>query len=110
MKGRSRSKRRTERERATLEAMIALFCRERHKTAGKFCLPCQEMLTYAQERLDRCPYKNNKPVCSRCPTPCYRSEMRDSIRSVMRYAGPRMLKRHPLLALRHIFDKLNIKR
>jgi len=28
------------------------------------------------------------------------------VREVMRYAGPRMLLRHPWQALRHILDKL----
>ena len=30
--------------------------------------------------------------------------MRDAIRVVMRYAGPRMLVRHPVLALGHAID------
>jgi len=32
--------------------------------------------------------------------------MRERIRAVMRYAGPRMLWRHPLLALLHLADGL----
>ena len=43
----------------------------------------------------------DKPVCSKCPVHCYRPELRERIRGVMRYAGPRMLYRHPVLALRH---------
>jgi hypothetical protein len=30
--------------------------------------------------------------------------MRERVRTVMRYAGPRMLKRHPYLAVMHILD------
>jgi len=30
--------------------------------------------------------------------------MRERIRSVMRYAGPRMMYRHPLLAFHHLID------
>jgi hypothetical protein len=32
--------------------------------------------------------------------------MRERIRTVMRYAGPRMALRHPLLALAHLLDSL----
>jgi hypothetical protein len=32
--------------------------------------------------------------------------MRERAREVMRYAGPRMLRRHPWLALMHLFDTL----
>ncbi len=58
----------------------------------------------ACERLDRCVYGPEKPTCFTCPIHCYRREMRDAIREVMRYAGPRMLKRHPILAIAHVLD------
>jgi hypothetical protein len=30
--------------------------------------------------------------------------MRENIRKVMRYAGPRMIYHHPIMALRHLLD------
>jgi hypothetical protein len=30
--------------------------------------------------------------------------MREQIRAVMRYAGPRMLYRHPIMTLQHMID------
>jgi hypothetical protein len=30
--------------------------------------------------------------------------MRERVRAVMRYAGPRMLLRHPILAVLHLLD------
>jgi hypothetical protein len=36
---------------------------------------------------------------------CYRPEMRQRVREVMRFAGPKMLLRHPLLAVRHLLDE-----
>jgi hypothetical protein len=30
--------------------------------------------------------------------------MREQVRAIMRYAGPRMLLRHPVLALMHVWD------
>jgi hypothetical protein len=35
---------------------------------------------------------------------CYKPAMREKIKDVMRYSGPRMSYRHPLLALFHFFD------
>ncbi len=31
--------------------------------------------------------------------------MREEVREVMRYAGPRMMRRHPVLAVLHILDR-----
>ncbi|MDR2525428.1 MAG: nitrous oxide-stimulated promoter family protein, partial [Oscillospiraceae bacterium] len=36
---------------------------------------------------------------------CYRADMREKIRAVMRYAGPRMLLHHPVMAIRHFIAK-----
>jgi hypothetical protein len=94
-----------DREYKTIEAMISLYCRERHNTKkNEFCPACQELLTYAKARLDKCPYQKEKPTCAHCPIHCYKPAMREQIREVMRYAGPRMLRRHPLLAIRHLRD------
>jgi hypothetical protein len=59
---------------------------------------------HAWQRLEKCPFQSGKTTCAKCAIHCYRPAMRDRIRSVMRYAGPRMLYRHPLMALQHIID------
>ena len=41
----------------------------------------------------------------KCPVHCYEAAMRERVRQVMRYAGPRMLLRHPILALLHLRDE-----
>lgn len=41
---------------------------------------------------------------------CYSKEMQEEIRKVMRYAGPRMLFVHPVLAIRHVKVTLQNKR
>jgi len=93
----------TEKEVAAL--MIQLYCRAQHrqKEGHVFCSECQALFEYAQERIARCPYKEEKPVCERCPLHCYTPEMREKIRTVMRYAGPRMFWRHPLMAMHHLW-------
>jgi hypothetical protein len=92
------------REKKTVQAMVRLACRGRHGTQDGLCEGCEVLLSYALERLDKCPFQGNKPTCAECPIHCYRPSMRKEIRAVMRYAGPRMLLRHPILAVRHLID------
>jgi hypothetical protein len=35
--------------------------------------------------------------------------MREKVRAVMRYSGPRMAGKHPVLAVRHLLDGLRKK-
>jgi len=96
-----------QREAQTLDAMIALYCRGRHSMPeGELCYSCRELLTYALSRLDKCPFGDNKPACSACPVHCYKPARRKDIQEVMRYSGPRMMRSHPLLAIRHLLKKL----
>jgi len=37
---------------------------------------------------------------------CYKPDMRARVQAVMRYAGPRMLTRHPVMGLRHVVKSL----
>jgi hypothetical protein len=67
-------------------------------------LACAEAQDYALHRIEHCPFGPGKPVCSKCRVHCYGAEQRERIRRVMRYAGPRMLLAHPLLALLHLRD------
>ena len=94
---------RIERERLTIEAMIRLYCRRRHGTgAAGLCPGCWELLEYASARLRACRFGEGKPACSKCPIHCYKPDMRERVRAVMRWSGPRMLWRHPALAIRHL--------
>ena len=100
------SSRRLQREARTVAAMIRRYCRDRHHTTDGLCPECAELLAYARRRLARCPFQDNKTTCGKCPVHCYAPGMRARIREVMRYAGPRMLLSHPLMALRHLLDGL----
>jgi hypothetical protein len=94
---------RLDRERRTIAAMVRLYCRDHHHGA-ELCDACADLDAYASKRLDLCPYGPEKPTCVHCPVHCYQPRMRESIREVMRYAGPRMLARHPFLAVGHLLD------
>jgi len=95
---------RQERERRTVAAMIRLFCRARHGGGRELCAECDDLLRYTDARLAHCPFHAEKPTCAHCPVYCYAPQQREQICTVMRFAGPRMLWRHPLLALGHLLD------
>ena len=92
---------RMDREARTIRCMIAISCRDKHASAGSLCLACAALRDYALVRLDRCPFREDKPACADCTVHCYKPDQRARVREVMRYAGPRMLWRHPVLALAH---------
>ena len=95
---------RLDRERRTVAAMVAMYCRDHHGVEGGLCDECRELEGYAGYRLDKCPYGEGKPTCVACPIHCYGPEQRERVQRVMRYSGPRMMRRHPLLAVFHLFD------
>jgi hypothetical protein len=95
------------RELKTLAAMLRLYCRDHHgaglRNEEQLCGECSGLLDYARKRLVNCPFGADKPTCANCQVHCYGREQREATRVVMRHAGPRMLFRHPLLALAHLF-------
>lgn len=96
---------RMKREQYTIEKMIGIYCRAHHQSAkDQPCPDCRQLLAYALLRLRRCPFQEGKTTCGNCAVHCYHREKRQQIRAVMRFAGPRMVWRHPLLALGHLFD------
>jgi len=92
------------RERKTVTALLQIFCHAHHGRRKELCEVCDELHAYAMCRLDRCPFGEEKPACAACPIHCYKADRREEIKNVMRYAGPRMLWRHPVLAIRHLLD------
>ena len=95
---------RIEKEKQTVEQMIRLYCRKKEGN-GTLCPQCRELLEYAQTRLSRCPFGDGKSTCRICTVHCYKPEMRDRMRVVMRWAGPRMLFYHPVAAIRHLWQE-----
>ena len=93
----------------TLQAMLGIYCSGQHSSAGNLCEECRELLDYAQARLAKCQFGKNKPVCSQCTVHCYKPAMRARIRDVMKYAGPRMITKHPVLAARHVIERIRHK-
>ena len=94
---------RIEREKVTVSLMIRLYCRRKEGNKN-LCAQCSELEEYAHKRLSACRYGEQKTSCKKCPTHCYRKDMREKIREVMRFAGPRMILHHPLEAIRHMLQ------
>jgi hypothetical protein len=92
------------RERKTVSVMIHMYCRGNHGTKAGLCESCSELMEYSNVRLDKCRLKENKPTCANCTVHCYKPSMREKIRDVMRYSGPRMLFNHPIMAIQHLID------
>lgn len=97
------------REFVTMQRMVRIWCRDRHGgdvDHHGLCVDCSDFLAYAQRRLEKCPYGEDKPTCAKCPIHCYKRAQRELARDIMRYAGPRMTLRHPWLSLMHLVDKV----
>ena len=94
---------RINRAKKTVEIMIKFYC-SHHHSKDELCEECRELLNYAMMRLSHCKFGENKPACEKCKIHCYKPDMRERIKKVMRYSGPRMLFIHPVLAIEHVID------
>lgn len=106
--------RRREREKRVISQMVCIYCAGNHDAAERtetahcgeqVCPACKEVDDYAVLRTQRCRKMDVKTSCEECGNHCYAPEMRERIRSVMRYAGPRMITKHPIAAVRHLLGK-----
>lgn len=103
--------RKRQKEQHVVEEMIALYCRRYHTDYAKehLCPSCQEIADYAKERSAKCPFMENKTFCANCSVHCYKPAMREQIRKIMRYSGPRMLLYHPRMAIWHLVCSIQEK-
>lgn len=96
-------KQRIAHEKKIVGLMIRLYCRRKEKNAV-LCPDCEELLRYAHARLDHCPFGERKSSCKKCIVHCYKPAMRERMRLVMRFSGPRMLLYAPWAAIRHLLN------
>lgn len=110
--------RKREREARTVSQMIAIYCKGHHPketctqtsySGEALCEECKTLDDYAVLRTMRCRKMGEKVDCELCENHCYAKESREKIREVMRYSGPRMMKAHPIAAIRHLAGKLKSK-
>ncbi|MEQ4635440.1 nitrous oxide-stimulated promoter family protein [Providencia stuartii] len=94
---------RIQREIKTIEKMIQLY-EKAHPVPADSPEQYKKLYAYAINRLEKCRYGEQKPACKQCPIHCYQPKMREQMKIVMRWAGPKMLLHHPILAIRHLLD------
>lgn len=99
-----------EKEKDVVGKMITIYCNAKHKSSNGLCDECEVLNNYAQQRLERCMFGENKPTCGACTVHCYKKDMREKIKVVMRYAGPRMIFIHPIAAIRHMIRERKLNR
>lgn len=100
---------RIEREKRTVGIMVKMYCNHNHDKIGSICSDCNELIEFASKRINLCVFQEDKPVCSECQVHCYRRDKREKIKTVMRFAGPRMIFCHPIIGIRHLIDKRRFK-
>ncbi|MDY6325199.1 MAG: nitrous oxide-stimulated promoter family protein [Catonella sp.] len=93
--------------------MVLLYCKRNHnhnaRSTDDMCPDCKELLNYARTRSEKCLFKESKTFCSFCKVHCYKPEMREKIRTVMKFSGPRMLFVHPIATIRHLWLTLRAR-
>ncbi len=85
--------------------MIDLYCRKNHGSKELLCGDCSALSKYSEQRVLKCPIKQEKPVCNVCTVHCFKPEMRKQIITVMRFSGPRMVLHFPISATRYLIKK-----
>ena len=99
-----------EQEKRTVALMIRLYCKYKHGRKANLCPECQKLHYYAMQRSDKCPFMETKTFCSNCKVHCYKPDMREKIREVMRFSGPKMIFYHPIMAVRHVIESKKEKK
>ena len=92
-------------ESKVIDTMIGIYCRHKHSTTNELCPDCKALSEYSYKRIKHCPLGEAKTSCQHCKVHCYQSEYREKIRQVMRFAGPRMIFSHPIMAVRHLISE-----
>lgn len=110
------TRRRRQSEKVTYLAMAELYCLKKHPDRPKIrvtadevgadpkfrgwllCETCRKRALGVVKRTDRCPHMAYKTFCHECPRPCHPPSEED--RDMMKFSGPRLMGRHPVLAFR----------
>ncbi|MFR4162883.1 MAG: nitrous oxide-stimulated promoter family protein [Paraclostridium sordellii] len=95
---------RIDKEKEIITLMINLYCKKKHGSLkNELCSECKDLEEYVHKRLTYCKFGNEKSSCKKCPIHCYKKDMREKVKEVMKFSGPRILIYNPLEYIRHIF-------
>lgn len=98
-----------EKDKRTLEFMINIYCEKNHKLGLDKCPECQELCSYASNRLDKCKFGEDKTSCKKCTVHCFHPDKREQIKKVMRFSGPRVIFYRPHHYIRYIINPREAK-
>ena len=94
-----------DKDRRVLEAMGSIYCQGNHadaqKDEGGMCPECRATIENTLSRAASCPYGHQD-----CKTHCQRGDAQIRIKAIMRYAAPKMMFRHPIMAFEYLRKKL----
>ena len=88
-----------DREKKVISEMVKLYCKR------ELCDECKEVLNYSLKRIDNCKFMETKTFCSNCKAPCYSPKMKEKVKQIMKFSGPRILFHHPLLVISHMLSR-----
>ena len=94
-------------EKQTADRMIRIYCSANHGRES-LCDECRELEEYSFARIDKCPLRPTKPVCANCTVHCYKPAMRERIKQVMRFAGPRIIYKAPFKSMIYLLLKAKL--
>ena len=55
------------------------------------------------EKTGFCKFKDEKTSCRRCPIHCYKKDMKQKVKEVMKFSGPRLILYRPVEFIKHWF-------
>jgi YbgA-like uncharacterized protein len=99
---------RIDREKRIITNMLLLYCKDHHNSL-ELCESCNDLKEYTFKRLISCPFEKNKPTCSKCTNHCYNKIEKKKIKEVMKYAGPKMLRKFPKDTILYYYYKIKYK-
>lgn len=94
-----------DKEKDIVKIMVMMYSKGHDKIPYEKNEELKKLYAYCQARLERCPYKEKKSFCSNCKIHCYEKNKRQQIKAVMKYSGPRMLFKHPILLIKHSMQR-----
>ncbi|KEI07505.1 nitrous oxide-stimulated promoter family protein [Clostridium botulinum] len=94
-----------QKEKEIVELMIKIYCRKNHNSKEQLCNECRALKEYAHIRLSKCSFGENKSSCGKCSIHCYKKDMREKIKKVMKFSGPRLIVYSPLALIKHFFNQ-----
>lgn len=92
---------RVEHEKQVIKLMIEIYCKKKHKCKDNLCNECKELLEYAHLRLSHCRFGDDKTTCGKCKIHCYKKDMCEKVKEVMRFSGPRLILYKPIELIKH---------